>query len=72
MKNEIDVQSRFTEYENERLLVQITGTNGTPIHYEESFKNAEREHNDTGSNQMRLHFNNGRSYDGDGSDDLNY
>ena len=43
MIQEIDkLKSRQTEYENERLLVQITGTNGTPIHYEASFKNAER------------------------------
>ena len=33
MIQEIDkLKSRQTEYENERLLVQITGTNGTPIH----------------------------------------
>ena len=43
MQNQIDVlQSRQTESENERLLVQITGTNGTPIHYEESFRKAKR------------------------------
>ena len=32
-----ELQSR----ENERLRVQVTGNNGTPIHYEGSFKNAE-------------------------------
>lgn len=47
MKNEIDeLRSTLTEYVDERLLVQITGKNGTPVHYETSFKNAEPTHND--------------------------
>ena len=42
MKNEIDkLRSTLIEYVDETLLVQITGKNGTPVHYETSFKNAE-------------------------------
>ena len=40
------LQSRLTESrlesENERLVVQITGKNGTPVYSEESFRNAKR------------------------------
>ena len=35
--------------ENKHLLVQITGPNGTPIHYEGSFKNAEPQYSDFGT-----------------------
>ena len=43
MKNEIDeLRSTLTEYVDKSLRVQIMGMDGTPIHYEESFKNAER------------------------------
>ena len=41
-KREIDeLCSKLTEFENKRLLVQITGKNGTSIHYEESINKAE-------------------------------
>jgi hypothetical protein len=46
----------------ERLVVQITGKNGTPIHYEESFENAEPCGID-GSDGISLFFGNDRSYD---------
>ncbi|OEU09128.1 hypothetical protein FRACYDRAFT_249041 [Fragilariopsis cylindrus CCMP1102] len=38
----IQENNELKSRENERLLVQITGTNGTPVHYEGSFKHAER------------------------------
>ena len=37
MRNEINV---YKSRENKRLVVQITGVDGSPIHYEGSFKNA--------------------------------
>jgi hypothetical protein len=59
LKNEIDVlQSR----EKERLLVQITGTNGTPIHYETSFKNAKR-YDDDVDDDIYLQFDKGSGDD---------
>jgi hypothetical protein len=42
MENEIDeLRSKLIEFEDERLLVQITGKNSTPIHYKESINRAE-------------------------------
>ena len=38
--------------ENKHLLVQITGPNGTPIHYEGSFKNAEPQYSDFGTDGL--------------------
>ena len=53
------------------LPVQITGTNGTPIHHEGSLKNAERYRNTRNNSdyRYRLCFDNGSSDDGS-SDDL--
>ncbi|OEU11709.1 hypothetical protein FRACYDRAFT_244832 [Fragilariopsis cylindrus CCMP1102] len=66
MIQEIDkLKSRQTESENERLLVQITGTNGTPVHYEESFKNAERYTYEGYRDSPHIHvcFDDGSSHD---------
>ena len=41
-----ELKSKLTDRDNERLLVQIEGTNGTPVYSEESFKNAERHYDD--------------------------
>ena len=37
-----ELKSKLTDRDNERLLVEVTGQDGSPIYYEESFKNAER------------------------------
>ena len=47
-----------------RLLVQITGTNGTPVHYEGSFKHAERcSYDDDLDDDIYLNFDDGSSHD---------
>ena len=58
------LQSRLTESENERLLVQITGVDGSPVYYEESFRNAERyDDDDDDDGDIVLDFDNdGSSY----------
>ncbi|OEU18122.1 hypothetical protein FRACYDRAFT_238556 [Fragilariopsis cylindrus CCMP1102] len=45
--------------EEKRFVVQITGTNGTPIHYEKSFKDAELHYDDDdwGDDDIVLRFN---------------
>ncbi|OEU11734.1 hypothetical protein FRACYDRAFT_244856 [Fragilariopsis cylindrus CCMP1102] len=48
------LQSRLTESENKRLSVQITGKNGTPIYYEESFRNAKQYDDDDGGDYQRI------------------
>ena len=65
MKNEIDeLRSTLTEYVDKSLLVQIMGMDGTPIHYEESFKNAERYDDDQIGDDISLYFaNEGRGDD---------
>ncbi|OEU06661.1 hypothetical protein FRACYDRAFT_265802 [Fragilariopsis cylindrus CCMP1102] len=62
---EINVlQSRLTESKNERLVVQITGENGTPIYGEESFRNAERyDDDDDNDDEIILSFDKGRGDD---------
>ncbi|OEU11668.1 hypothetical protein FRACYDRAFT_244787 [Fragilariopsis cylindrus CCMP1102] len=52
------------EMQNE---IDITGTNGTPIHYEESFKNAERCSNYGNDSDYRLTY---LCFDDGSSDDL--
>ncbi|OEU09148.1 hypothetical protein FRACYDRAFT_271570, partial [Fragilariopsis cylindrus CCMP1102] len=37
-----ELKSKLTDRDNERLLVEVTGQHGSPVYYEESFKNAER------------------------------
>jgi len=57
------LQSRLTESENERLLVQITGVDGSPVYYEESFRNAERYDDIDDDGDIVLDFDNdGSSY----------
>ena len=55
----IQENNELKSRENERLLVQITGKNGTPIYYEESLKNAGRNRDD----QIFLRFNIGSRAD---------
>ena len=61
-----ELKSRLTESKNERLVVQVTGKNGSPIHYEGSLKNAKRFGNDIGTDGLvviSLYFDNGSSHD---------
>ncbi|OEU07567.1 hypothetical protein FRACYDRAFT_264895 [Fragilariopsis cylindrus CCMP1102] len=54
-----ELKSKLNDRDNERLLVEVTGQHGSPIYYEESFKNAERYRDD----EIVLRFNNGSAID---------
>ncbi|OEU07396.1 hypothetical protein FRACYDRAFT_251201 [Fragilariopsis cylindrus CCMP1102] len=61
MINEIDVlQSKLTDRDNKRLLVEVTGQHGSPIYYEESLKNIKQ----FGDDEIVLGFDNDGSSDG--------
>ena len=55
--------------ENKHLLVQITGPNCTPIHYEGSFKNAEPQYSDFGTDGIPYTVGIGLRFGYDGTTD---